>query len=53
MALEALHGKRDVPAACESSKYDLHFKDKRYPVKYVVRLAYKYVSPSGQILRTL
>lgn len=50
MALNALYLNRRIPPECESSKYDLHFRGQRFPPKYVVRLAYSFLSPSGEIL---
>jgi 5-methylcytosine-specific restriction protein B len=50
MALNALDNGHKIPPACESRGYDLIYRGKRYPPKYVIRLAYRFVSPSGEIL---
>jgi hypothetical protein len=50
-ALKALRTKNKIPARREAKKYDLLFKGKRYPPKYVVSLAHTFLSSRGRLLR--
>lgn len=50
-ALTALRTQEKIPARREAKKYDLLFKGKRYPPKYVVSLAHRFLSSRGRALR--
>jgi 5-methylcytosine-specific restriction protein B len=50
LALNELDMGHKVPPNCESREYDLLFQGKRYPPKYVVRLAHSFIRPSGEML---
>jgi hypothetical protein len=51
-AIEQLRKKRDIPPRRESSKFDLLYMGERFPPKYVLSLANKFVAPGNETLRT-
>lgn len=50
-ALGQLRKERDIPAHRESAKYDLIYRGKRYPPKYVLSRANEFIPPGHERLR--
>jgi hypothetical protein len=50
-ALEAIREAHEIPPHRESTKYDILYKGRRYPPKYVLSLAHRFLPPGGKELR--